>query len=159
MMYFAITSTADRVVREVNGLALGLRTSTRDLLESAVREVAIPSIERNFQAGGRPEWDELASSTVERKGHDRPLFLSGRGQDAATDPRRWSINRREAAYRGDSFPAVTEGGYIALHQHGRDEHDVSFPARPFVQLQPEDERALDRVGLTWLDGNLRRAGF
>jgi phage gpG-like protein len=157
MMYFAITSTADRVVREVNGLALGLRTSTRDLLESAVREVAIPSIERNFQAGGRPEWDELASSTVERKGHDRPLVNSGRGQDAATNLRRWLVTRDRAEYRGDSFPAAT--WTMALHQHGRDEHDVSFPARPFVQLQPQDERALDRVGLHWLDGNLRRAGF
>jgi phage gpG-like protein len=157
-MYFVVTSTAGRVVREINGLALGLGTSTRDLLESAVREVAIPSIERNFQAGGRPEWDELASSTVERKGHDRPLFVSGRGQDAAaTDLRRWSISRREAAYRGDSFPAAT--WTMALHQHGREAHDVDFPARPYVALQPEDARALDRVGLEWVDGNLRRAGF
>jgi phage gpG-like protein len=157
MMYFAITSTADRFARELNGLALGLRSSTRGLLESAVRDVGIPSIEANFVAGGRPPWDELAESTVERKGHDRPLVNSGQGRDAATDWTRWLVTRDRAEYRGDSFPAAT--WTMALHQHGREAHDVDFPARPYVALQPEDARALDRVGLEWVDGNLRRAGF
>lgn len=156
-MYFAITAATNRLTRDLNALASSTRTGTRDLLESAVRDVAIPSIERNFVVGGRPEWKELAESTVQRKGHDRPLVNSGRGQDAATDLRRWLVTRDRAEYRGDSFPAAT--WTMALHQHGSDEHDVGFPARPFVQLQPEDERALDRVGLTWLDGNLRRSGF
>ena len=156
-MYFQITSTVNRFTRDLNALAVSTRIGTRDLLQQAVDEVARPAIAHQFQVAGTPPWEELAEATVERKGHDRPLVDTGRGQDAATDRARWLVTRDRAEYRGDSFPAAT--WTMALHQHGRDEHDVNFPGRPFVRLQPEDERALDRVGLEWLDGNLRRAGF
>jgi phage gpG-like protein len=159
MMYFQITSTADRFTREINSLALGIRTGTRDLLESAVDEVARPSIAANFQAGGRPPWDKLADSTLERRERaglgSRPLIATGRGMAAALDRDRWAITRTEASYPGGGWPAV--GGWRRFHQEGAE--DGHFPARPIVRHQPEAERALDRVGLAWLDGNLRRAGF
>jgi phage gpG-like protein len=151
---FQFMSTANLLARDLNRLATSTRTGTRELLESAVREVAIPSIAANFQAGGRPSWKELADSTLERRERadldSRPLIASGAGRAEALDRDRWTITRTEAAYHAPPGP-------IRFHQHGAD--DGHFPARPFVRLQPEDERALDRIGLEWVDANLRRAGF
>jgi phage gpG-like protein len=159
-LYFQITAAVDRFGRDLTTLARSTSLGTRELLESAVREVAIPSIEANFQAGGRPPWEELAEATLERRERagfgDRPLIASGEGMAEALDRDRWRITRTEAVYPGGGWSAGP-GASIRFHQEGaRDGH---FPARPYVQLQPEDARALDRVGLAWVDGNLRGAGF
>ena len=53
-MYFQFASTARLLARDLNRLALGVHMGTRSLLESAVREVAIASIQANFEAGGAP---------------------------------------------------------------------------------------------------------
>jgi phage gpG-like protein len=158
-VYFQVTSTANRFAREINGLAFGIHTGTRSLLESAVDEVARPSIERNFQAGGRPEWEELAESTVQRRERaglgSRPLIASRQGMAAALDRDRWAITRTEASYPGGGWSGP--GGYVRYHQQGAE--DGHFPARPFVRLTDQDARRLDEVGLTWLDDRLRGAGF
>jgi phage gpG-like protein len=158
-MYFQITSTADRVVREINGLGLGLQASTRSLLERAVDEVARPAIGHQFQVAGEPPWEELDEATLQRRQRqglgDRPLIATGQGMAAALDRNRWAITRTEASYPGGGWPSV--GGWIRFHQQGGE--DGHFPARPFARLTDQDERALDRAGVAWLDGNLRRAGF
>jgi phage gpG-like protein len=158
-VYFQIVSTADRLARDLNGLALGVHTGTRDLLGQAVDEVVRPSIQTNFEASGRPPWEELAEATVERRERqglgDRPLVASGRGMAAALDRDRWSISRTEAVYPGGGWSGP--GAHIRFHQAGA--QDGHFPARPFLALQPEDARRLDEAGLSWLDGNLRQAGF
>jgi phage gpG-like protein len=147
------------LARDLNRLAFGLHVGTRRLLERAVDEVVRPSIAANFEAGGRPPWDELAEATLERRERaglgDRPLIASGQGMAAALDRDRWAITRTEASYPGGGWSRP--GAYIRFHQEGAE--DGHFPARPFVRLTDRDERALDRVGLGWLDGNLRRAGF
>jgi phage gpG-like protein len=158
-MYFQFVSTANLLARDLTRLATSTRTGTRNLLERAVDEVVRPSIAANFQAAGRPPWEELAEATVERRERqglgDRPLVATGQGMAAALDRSRWRITRTEATYPGAGWPAI--GGHIRFHQEGAE--DGHFPARSYVALQPEDERALDRVGLAWVDGNLRRAGF
>lgn len=157
-MYFQFISTANLLARDLNRLALGLHFGTRDLLGQAVDEVVRPSIAANFEAGGRPPWTELADSTVQRRERRglgrRPLIASGEGMAAALDRDRWTITRTEATYPGGGWSGP--GAHIRFHQTG---DRNGLPARPFLALQPEDERALDRVGLAWLDGNLRRAGF
>ena len=82
-------------------------------------------------------------------------MASGQGMDAALDRDRWAITRTEAVYPGAGWSGP--GAHIRFHQAGS--KDGTLPARPYLALQPEDERALDRVGLAWVDGNLRRAGF
>lgn len=158
-MYFTITSTVNVLARDLKVLARSTAGGTRELLTRAVDEVARPSIAANFEAGGRPEWDRLAESTLQRRERagfgDRPLIASGQGMAAALDRDRWAFSRTVATYPGGGWSGP--GVYIRHHQEGAE--DGHFPARPFVRLQPEDERALDRVGLEWVDGNLRRAGF
>jgi phage gpG-like protein len=157
-MYFFLASTANLLGRDLNRLAVGVHTGTRGLLERAVDEVVRPSIESNFQAGGRPEWEPLAEATLQRRERQglgsRPLAATGRGLDAVLSRQRWAISRTEATYPGAGWSGP--GSYIRHHQQGTDD---GLPARPFLALQPEDERALDRVGLSWLDGTLHRAGF
>jgi phage gpG-like protein len=158
-VYLQFVSTANLVTRDLTDLAIGVHSGTRDLLGQAVDEVVRLSTATNFQAGGRPPWEELAESTAERRERqglgDRPLVASGAGMAAALDRDRWTITRTEASYPGAGWSGP--GAYIRFHQEGVE--DGHFPGRPFLALQPEDERALDRVGLAWVDGNLRRAGF
>ena len=158
-MYFQFASTARLLARDLNRLALGVHMGTRSLLESAVREVAIASIQANFEAGGRPPWDELAEATLERRERgglgDRPLVASGHGMAAALERDRWTITHTEATYPGAGWSGP--GAHIRFHQEGAE--DGHFPARPFVRLTDRDARRLDEVGLEWLDGHLRGAGF
>jgi phage gpG-like protein len=158
-VFFYLASTANLLARDLGRLATSTRTGTRELLEQAVDEVVRPSITANFEAGGRPRWGELAEATVERRERqglgDRPLVATGRGMGAALDRSRWTITSAEAVYPGAGWSGP--GAPIRFHQEGAE--DGHFPARPYVRLQPEDEGALDRVALTWLDGRLREAGF
>jgi hypothetical protein len=101
--------------------------------------------------------DEATLQHRERAGLGaRPLIASGAGMDAALDRDRWTVTRSEATYPGPRLVGGP-GAYIRFHQEGAE--DGILPARPFLAIQPEDERALDRAGLAWVDGNLRRAGF
>lgn len=157
-MYFQIASTVTRLARDLDVLARSTRTGTRDLLTRAVDEVARPAFAHQFQVAGEPPWEELAESTLERRERqglgDRPLIASGQGMAAALDRDRWRITRTEATYPGAGWSGP--GDYIRHHQEGTDD---GLPARPFVRLTDQDARRLDAVGLAWLDGNLRRAGF
>jgi phage gpG-like protein len=156
---FQFVSTANLVARSLTDLATGVHTGTRELLAQAIDEVVRPSIAANFQASGRPPWDELAESTVQRRERqglgDRPLIASGQGVAAALDRDRWTITRTEATYPGAAWSGP--GAHIRFHQQGS--QDGTLPVRPYLALQPQDERALDRVGLAWLDGTIREAGF
>jgi phage gpG-like protein len=158
-MYFFLSSTARLLARDLTRLAVSVHTGTRNLLEQAVDEVVTPSTATNFQAGGRPPWEPLADATLERRERaglgSRPLIASGQGMDAALERQRWTITRDAASYPGAGWSGP--GAHIRFHQEGAE--DGHFPARPFLALQPEDERALDRVGLGWLDGRLRGSGF
>jgi phage gpG-like protein len=155
---FQFVSTTNVLARDLARLAASTQTGTRSLLESAVDEVVRPSMTANFEAGGRPAWKPLAESTLQRRERqglgDRPLIASGQGMAAALDRSRWLITRSAASYPGGGWSGP--GAHMRFHQEGTDD---GLPARAFLQLQPEDERALDRVGLAWVDGTLRRAGF
>jgi phage gpG-like protein len=71
--------------------------SFKDPLEKAVREVVIPSIQKNFEAGGRPEpWEDLAEYTIQRREDEGypsgpPLTRSGRLKETMKDPGLWTI--------------------------------------------------------------------
>jgi phage gpG-like protein len=158
-MYFFLTSTANLLARDLSRLATSTRTGTKRLLERAVDEVARPAIGHQFAVAGEPPWAELAEKTLEQRERqglgDWPLVATGQGMDAALGRDRWTITRTEATYPGGGWSGP--GDWIRFHQQGAE--DGHFPARPFARLTDRDAHRLDAVGLEWLDGNLRRAGF
>jgi phage gpG-like protein len=150
----------EHVARDLFRLSHDVHHDTRGLLTRAVDEIVRPSIAENFAADGRPPWEPLAESTMERRERagftpDDPLTASGAGERSATAKARWRITADRAEYRGDSFPSST--AYMALHEVG--ELSGHFPARPYAVVQPEDQEALGRLAGDWFDRKRRRAGF
>jgi phage gpG-like protein len=176
----------------ISALQEELRALGRDLdnfrpaLRAAVREVVIPSIRTNFSAGGRPQWEPLASSTIERRLRQgtgtQILVESGRLQRAATQFARWDIGRDQAKIT--NWPsnvrvraAVHQGGATVNFAGGerRTRHlgprrgvvrprvraevkayTVVIPPRPFLLLQDEDVRQIERVFVRWLEDKIAR---
>ena len=117
-------------------------------LEQTVRRVMMPSIEENFVAGGRPEWEPLAESTIARRAEegtgDRPLVASGRGMDPATSRARWRITRTQAEYPSN-WPKTSH--YVQFHQKGTEK----MPARPFGVVQEQDIGKMSDEFARWVD--------
>src|SRR4051794_13554846 len=69
--------------------------SFRKPLERAIKEVVIPSIQTNFNVGGRPAWEPLAEFTRQRREQegysDNPLVKTGALQEAMTSESNWTI--------------------------------------------------------------------
>jgi len=126
--------------------------SFREPLNRSVREVMIPSIQENFDAEGRPPWQELAEGTISQRGAAHPILQrSGALRRAAIALARWAIDSESAVYIASSGPVA----YAAIHQFGGGD----IPARPFVGMQPEDEEKIDRVFSTWIGERLVRSGL
>ncbi len=117
-------------------------------LEQTVRRVMMPSIEENFVAGGRPEWEPLAESTIARREQegtgDRPLVASGKGMDAATSRARWRITRTQAEYP-TGWPKTSN--YMGFHHAGTEK----MPARPFGVVQEQDATKMTDEFARWAD--------
>ena len=98
-----------RVIRDISPLVLDyLREGVADFFRR--------------QAGPDGPWEALAQSTVERKGHGRILFDSGRLQAALTGHTADSIvevTRLSLIYGVDLFRALKhEGGLFGLPRRG-----------------------------------------
>jgi phage gpG-like protein len=95
--------------------------SFRVPLERAIKQVVIPSIQANFNAGGRPEaWEPLSDFTLKRReqdgvGGDSPLIRSGRLKKTMAQFNIWTITPTMAilADLPDSvwYGKVQQGGY------------------------------------------------
>jgi phage gpG-like protein len=76
------------------GLKLG---DFREPLEMAIKRVVIPSIQQNFQVGGRPEWEPLADFTLKRREADgsgqQPLVRSGHLQKTMARYDIWTVTK------------------------------------------------------------------
>jgi len=104
-------------------------------------EIGLASIQENFEVGGRPKkWTKLAASTIERKGHNRPLI--GRTGNLS---RLTMKADRDGVTLGTS---PSSKAYAARQQFGwpgtgaRAGGKVKTPARPFLLLQDEDVREM-----------------
>jgi phage gpG-like protein len=90
----------------------------KEPLEKAIRLVIIPSIQRNFQEGGRPEWEPLAEYTEKRRRSEgyglAPLVKTGRLKDTMTQVNIWTITPSMAILA--DLPANV--WYGAVHQKG-----------------------------------------
>jgi phage gpG-like protein len=103
------------VAKDVNRLGMDIR-SFKDPLRDIVRQVMIPSIRKNFTSEGRPQWQQLAVSTiVARKGAAHPILKrTGTLAARATQLNIWSIGETTATIR--SLPQ--DAFYGVYHQAG-----------------------------------------
>lgn len=103
------------------------------------------STEENFKNEGRPDkWTELSESTIKQRTKNKQwpgMILQISGQLAS------SVN---TYYDDDSAIIGSNLEYAAIHQIGGQagrSKSVEIPARPFLQLTPEDfEEILQSVG-------------
>lgn len=169
------------LARKIDTLGLSLK-SFREPLTDSVKQVVIPSIQRNFEAGGRPKWRSLAAGTVVHKrregaGSQGILIRSGALKRQMGYLNTWTINS-EAAMITDLPDKVWYG---KVHQKGHggmvsftvkntqtgqsetftEEADEAgaIPARPFVVLQRGDLTKIHKTFDRWLGKKIRAAGL
>jgi phage gpG-like protein len=87
----------------IDKLGLDIR-SFREPLGRAIRQVMVPSIRRNFDEGGRPAWEPLASSTLAFRefygaGGQAPLVRTGQLRRVASQINIWDVSTTTAVIR------------------------------------------------------------
>lgn len=125
--------------------------SYKEPLTRSVRQVIIPSIRKNFESGGRPEWQQLAASTMAtrlREGYGvwPPLTKAGNLKKKATAFGIWTINRDSATMQEPKIK------YARYHQSGTSK----MPQRAFAVIQDEDEEDVERIFQLWLEERIQR---
>ena len=106
------------VTSRIEKLNLDIR-SFRVPLERSIREVMVPSIRRNFDAGGRPAWEPLADGTIRARellgfSSDNPLVRTGSLRRVASQINIWHVTIESAVI--DDLPDKVFYGKI--HQAG-----------------------------------------
>lgn len=181
---FTFRPSVGIVARRIDRLGLDIR-SFREPLTDSVRKVMIPSIKKNFQVGGRPEWESLAEYTQTRRENEGfspagPILVrKGTLQRNMGYMSIWTITESFAAIKDlperiwygkiqqegyGSFAAVVRraGGDVkeALHHTGKStDAKIQIPARPFVDIQPEDARNIQKVFDEFIAKRALKAGF
>ena len=121
-------------------------------LVQSLREVIITSVRTNFNVEGRPAWQELAESTVRKRGTSHPILTNtGALKSESTNEQNWTVTTDDVSLTGlDS--AVP---YAAYNQAGTSK----MPAREFVSLQERDMTEIERVFSEWIDRKIAEGGF
>lgn len=143
-------------------------TNLKQAFERIRDEVNIPSIEKNFEVGGRPRWEPLSPSTtglgkaafIESAasgniGGRKPLTKTGQMRRAATAKARFRIRRNEMHY--GQWPSKRWFGPV--HNLPDLSKKAQVPNRPFTLIYPEDKVAAGEIMLDWVedrvDDNIR----
>ena len=172
------------MARRVDKMGLDIR-SFREPLHRVLKEIVIPSIKLNFHKHGRTPsgqgnaWERLSEWTEQKKGHGRPLLLTGALQKTMERQNIWHLDGEKLLLA--NLPQ--EVWYGVVHQQGAGDPDAAadmwfdpvaqvyvnvgdsdggpsnIPARPFVQLTDEEIEMIDEVFLDWLDERAMRAGW
>lgn len=128
----------ERLLRRIQQLATDTRHVERPL--KAIGVYMVGSVQRNFQAQGRPtKWQSLATSTLRRRrkgkgrGSARILIDTGAMKNAVTfrvhtDGVEIGLNKVQAARQHFGYPGGQGRGHSPT------------PARPFLLFQEEDKR-------------------
>lgn len=140
------------VAARIDKLGLDIR-SFRVPLKRCVKDVIIPSIQQNFEVGGRPTWAPYADVTTEihqEMGEDLGdmLVKSGKLKQTMSYQNLWTITKDEASL--DDLPPNVWYGKIHQAGYGGKGGKGSIPARPFVMLQEDDEQKIVDVFDKWL---------
>lgn len=127
---------------------------TRQRLDEMVRptqrvvdEVFVPEIETNFLVEGRPPWEQLAPSTVKKRGSAHPI-LQDRGKliAAATSGSAWVVSPET---RGAT--AVFDMGmlpdYAPFHVSGTH----FMPQRDFTTISDDADERIDQIFAEFVD--------
>lgn len=138
-------------------LALDIR-SYREPLKRAIQGVLSPSFRHSFDTGGRPPWEPLSESTIERKTAkgvaqpDKILVETGALRRVVSQLNIWTIN----GPAGEAFVSTLPGTeYGEFHLDGT-EH---MPARPFLEITPADEEEIVEVFDRWILERFARHGW
>lgn len=152
------------VAGRIDKLGLNIH-SFKEPLQKSIKDVMIPSIRKNFDAGGRPTWSPLAPSTLAAKSGSGILIETGALRKTMGYQNIWTITRDYAIIK-DLPESVWYG---KVHQAGMGSKTVAVkntgtgrivanvakgdgtPARPFVMFQKADERAIHSIFNHWLD--------
>lgn len=111
-----ITPSIGIVAKDIARMGLVLE-SFKEPLSRAIKQVMIPSFQKNFEVGGRPTWPPLAEFTQEVKGitgGGGTLIRSGALRRAVGMLSIWDIGNTSATIR--SLPENV--WYGAIHQSG-----------------------------------------
>ena len=124
--------------KEVESRLLDLAKRSENLrpLMKNIAGIFAYSTEENFKEEGRPDkWTELSESTIKQRTKNKQwpgMILQISGQLAS------SVN---TYYDDDSAVMGTNLEYAAIHQLGGQagkNKSVEIPARPYLQLTPDD---------------------
>jgi phage virion morphogenesis protein len=108
-----------------------------------IGEIALASVQENFEVGGRPKWQPLAPATIKAKGHSKPLVASGVLKSVVMKA---TANQVTVGVQ----PAAKD--YAAIQHFGGKAGrggKVTIPARPFMLLQNEDLQEIEELVQTW----------
>lgn len=145
--------TLERVNSYLKAMALEMTTFKKPL-QKCVKDVIIPSIQKNFDVGGRPSWAPYSQETLDfhkmlgESVSDSLLVKTGALKSAMGSESIWTITGNEAYIAG----LPDNVWYGALHQAGYPggSGNGPIPARPFAMIQEEDMPAIDKIFDTWL---------
>lgn len=138
--------------KEVESRLLDLAQRSENLrpLMKNIAGVFAYSTEENFKNEGRPDkWTELSESTIKQRTKNKQwpgMILQVSGQLAS------SVN---TYYDNDSAVIGSNLEYAAIHQIGGQagrNKSVEIPARPYLQLTPEDFEEILSVTENFLGG-------
>lgn len=137
---------------DLDRLALSIR-SFREPLRQSVREVVIPSIRKNFDVEGRPQWAALRQETVRKRGATGPILNEkGRLKRVAQQINIWEIGSHQATITGLDGRVK----YAKYHQGGT----TKMVSRPFLMFQEEDQDNIEDVFYRWLyERSVRQGRF
>lgn len=110
-------------------------------LKLIAHTVVAPSVVKNFEAGGRPQWQPLAASTVEKKARmgvsdpSKILVHSGAMAKAAANAKSYKITKDKLV----AAPFATR--YWIYHQKGTGH----VPQRVIMSLQAADRTKVNTI--------------
>jgi len=142
------------IKRDLDALGADIR-SFKEPLKRCVQKVIIPSIQANFDAGGRPAWAPYANSTLEF--HEMlgtamsSSMLNRTGALKATmgNVSNWTITTDSAKL--SDLPQRVWYGKVHQAGYGGNSGKGQIPARPFVMFQDEDADKITKIFADWLD--------
>lgn len=121
--------------------------SFREPLERSVRQVMSPSLRENFDAGGRPPWQELDWKTLAQKAGEGILIRTGLLARVAGQFNIWQVSQESA-----TLGSLPRASYGMIHQYG----SGHIPARPWAVIQEEDVDAIQDIFEKWLEERIER---
>ncbi len=126
----------------------------RQPLKKIAKEVLIPSINRNFQVGGRPKsWTPVSPISTYRNDHaggGPPLWVTGKMKKAATRMARFKIKNNTMTY--GYFPPTV--WFAMVHDQADVARRAEIPHRPFALIQAEDIPKIERIMMDWYESRV-----